>query len=149
MVFGVVTDNASNMKKAWRLIEEKYPTIICYGCGAQCVVNLIFCDRIKLESCKNTIKRAKAVIKEFRHEHMLVDTLKAMQKVENVNCMLKLRITTERVSMVTSLESVKKNEVVLRKIAVSEEPEKKAATCQKKSGALFWTTHFGVKAKPL
>ena len=27
MVFGVVTDNASNMKKAWRLIE-KYPTII-------------------------------------------------------------------------------------------------------------------------
>ena len=29
MAFGVVTDNASNMKKAWRLIKEKYPTIIC------------------------------------------------------------------------------------------------------------------------
>ena len=32
MVFGVVTDNASNMKKAWRLKEEKYPTVICYRC---------------------------------------------------------------------------------------------------------------------
>ena len=27
MVFGVVTDNASNMKKAWRIVKEKYPTI--------------------------------------------------------------------------------------------------------------------------
>ena len=51
--------------------------------------------------------------------------------------------------MVTSLECVKQKKVVLRKIAVSEEPEKKAATCQKKSGALFWTTHFSMKTKPL
>ena len=34
MDFGVVTNKASHMKKAWRLIEEKYPTIICYGCAA-------------------------------------------------------------------------------------------------------------------
>ena len=34
MIFGVITDNASNMKKAWRCIEEKYPTIICYECAA-------------------------------------------------------------------------------------------------------------------
>ena len=58
MVFGVVTDNASNMKKAWRLIKEKYPTIICYGYAAH-GLNLIFCDMIKLENCKNIIKRAK------------------------------------------------------------------------------------------
>ena len=83
MVFRVVTDNASNMKNAWRLIEEKYPTIICYGCAAR-DPNLIFCDMIKLETCKNIIKRAKGVIKEFRYQHMLVDMLKAMQKAENV-----------------------------------------------------------------
>ena len=41
MVFGVVTYNACNVKKAWRLIEEKYPTIICYGCRAH-GLNLIF-----------------------------------------------------------------------------------------------------------
>ena len=104
---------------------------------------------IKLETCKNIIKRTKGVIKEFRHKHMLVDKLKAMQKAKNVNCTLELPIKTRWASMVTSLESVKKNKVVLRKIAVSEEPEKKTASCQKKSGALFWTTHFGMKAKPL
>ena len=62
--------------------------------------------------------------------------LKALQKAENMNCTLKLPVKTRWASMVNSLESVKKNKVVLRKIAVSKEPEKKAATCQK-SGALF------------
>ena len=147
MVFGVVTDNASNMKKAWRLIEAKYPAIICYGCAAH-GLNLIFCDMIKLETCKNIAKRATVVIKEFRHKHMLVDMLKAMQKAENVNCTFMLPVNTRWASMVTSLESVEKNKVVLSKIAVSEEQKKKAATCQKKSGELFWTTHFGMKAKP-
>ena len=87
MVFEVVTDNASNMKKAWQFMEEKYPTIICCGCAAH-GLNLIFCNMLKLENCKNMIKRAKGVIKEFRHKHMLADTLKAMQKAENVNCSL-------------------------------------------------------------
>ena len=148
MAFGVVTDNASTMKKAWRLLEEKYSTITCCGCAAH-DLNLTFCDMIKLETCKNIIKRAKGVIKEFKHQHMLVDMLQAMQKAENVNCTLKLPVKARSASMVTSLGSVKKNKEVLRKIAVSEESEKKGATCQKKSGALFWTTHFGMKAKPL
>ena len=126
MVFGVVTDNASNMKKAWRLVEEKYPSIICYRCAAH-GLNLIFCNMIKLETCKNITKRAKDVIKKIRHKHMLVHMLKAMQKAENVNCTLKLLGKTRWVSMVTSLESVKKNKVMLRKIAVSEEPEKKSS----------------------
>ena len=59
---------------------------------------------------------------------MLVDMLKAMQKAQNVNCTLKLPVKTRWASMVISLESVKKkNKVVLRKIAVSEEPEKKSS----------------------
>ena len=91
------------MKKALRLIKEKYPTIICYGYAAH-GLNLIFCDIIKLETCKSIIKRAKGVIKEFRHKHMLVNMLKAIQKAENVNCTPKLTIK----SMVTSLESVGK-----------------------------------------
>ena len=148
MVFGVVTHNAIIMKKASQLIEEKYPKIICYGCAAH-GLNLIFCNMIKLKTCKNIIKRAKGVKIEFRHKHMLVDILKDMQKAENVNCTLKLPVKTRWAFMVTSLESVKKNKVVLHKIAVSKEPEKKAATCQKKFSALFWTTHFGMKAKPL
>ena len=79
------------MKKAWRLVEERFPEITCYGCAAH-GFNLIFCDMMKLETCKIIIKQAKGVIKEFRHKHMLVDMLKAMQKVENVNCTVKLPV---------------------------------------------------------
>ena len=111
-------------------------------------LNSIFCDMIKFETCKNIIKRAEGAIKEFRREHMLVDMLKAMQKAKNVNCTLKFPVITGWAFMVTSLESVKTNKVVLHKIAVSQEPEKKGAIFRKKSGALFWTTHFGMKAKP-
>ena len=93
MVFGATTDNASKIE----VIEEKYPTIICYGCAAH-GLNLIFCDMIKLETCKNIIKRAKGVIKEFRH----------VQKAENVNCTLRLPVKTRWASMITNLESVEK-----------------------------------------
>ena len=105
----------------------KYQTIICYRYAAH-GLNLIFCDMIKLETCKNIIKQVKAVIKEFRHKHMPVDMLKAMQKAENVNIALKLLVKSRWASMVTSLESVKTT---------------------KYCSGLFWTTHFGMKAKPL
>ena len=58
---------------------------------------------------------------------MLVGTLKAMQKAENVNCTLKLPVKTKWASMVTNLKSVKKSKVALHKIAVSEEPENKSS----------------------
>ena len=109
MDFGVVTDNPSNMKKAWRLIKEKYPTIISHGCAAH-GLNLMFCGVIKLETCKNITKRAKGVITKLIHKHMLADMLKAMQKAENVNCTLKLPVKTIWASMVISLKSVKKKQ---------------------------------------
>ena len=62
---------------------------------------------------------------------MLVDMLKAMQKAENVNCTLKLPGKTKWAFMVISLERVEKNKVVLRKIVVSEEPEKKQQLVRK------------------
>ena len=123
MVIGVVTNNASNMKKAWRLIEEKFPATTCYRCAAH-GLNLIFCNIMKLETCKKMMEQAKDVIKDFKHKHMLVDMLKAMQKGENVNCTLKLPVKTRWGSTITSFESVQKNKLVLHKIAVSEQPEK-------------------------
>lgn len=39
-VRGVVTDNASNMKKSWRVLRATRPDIICNGCSAHSV-NLI------------------------------------------------------------------------------------------------------------
>ena len=36
-IISVVTDNAANMKLAWRLLEEKFPWIIFDGCKAHSV----------------------------------------------------------------------------------------------------------------
>jgi hypothetical protein len=33
-ITAVITDNAANMKLAWRLLKDKYPTLITYGCQA-------------------------------------------------------------------------------------------------------------------
>ena len=47
-----VTDNASNTKKSWKLLGEKYSKLTCYGCAANSI-NLIFGDLMKLETLKN------------------------------------------------------------------------------------------------
>ena len=41
MTVAVVTDNASNMKKAWELLARKHPELTCYGCAAHSL-NLVF-----------------------------------------------------------------------------------------------------------
>ena len=49
----LVTDNASNMKKSWKLFGEKYSELTCYGCAAHSMT-LIFGDPIKLETLKKS-----------------------------------------------------------------------------------------------
>ena len=42
-IVGFVSDNASNIKKAWTLLKERYPILSCHGCASN-AVNLIFKD---------------------------------------------------------------------------------------------------------
>ena len=41
MTVAVVTDNASNMKKAWKLLVRKHPELTSYGCAAHSL-SLVF-----------------------------------------------------------------------------------------------------------
>ena len=99
MLIALVTDNASNMKKFWKLLEEKYSEVTCYGCAAHSM-NLIFGDLMKLETLKKVKHQAKQIVKEFKSKHILVDLLKSMQKVEKVNATMKLPVKTRWVSVV-------------------------------------------------
>ena len=36
-IVAVTTDNAKNMKAAWKLLEAKYPWIICFGCQSHSI----------------------------------------------------------------------------------------------------------------
>ena len=107
MQIALVTDNASNMKKSWKLLGEKYLELTCYGCAALSM-NLIFGDLMKLETLKKVKHQVKQIVKKFQSKHVLIDLLKSMQKVEKVNFTLKLSIKARLGSVVTCLERVQK-----------------------------------------
>ena len=72
---------------------------------------------------------------------MMVDALKSLQQLENVNTTLKLPVKTRRGSVVTCLESAQLNKVVLRKLAVSEITERNNMSADVKKTILdddFW-----------
>ena len=124
------------MKKSWKLLGEKYLELTCHGCAAHSM-SLIFGDLMKLET----------YVKQFKSKHMLVDLLKSMQKVEKVNVTLKLLVKTRWGSAVTCLESVQKNKVVLRKLAVLEISEKSSLAKEVKktiSDNDFWNVNEAV-----
>jgi hypothetical protein len=64
-IIAVVTDNAANMKLAWRLLEEKYPWIIFDGCKAH-FVDLAAKDFCKVDDVSAFINDCLKVAKFFR-----------------------------------------------------------------------------------
>ena len=64
MTIAVVTDNASSMKKAWKLLARKHPELTCYGCAAHSL-NLVFSDLLQLVTLKQVKNQAKTLAKEF------------------------------------------------------------------------------------
>jgi hypothetical protein len=78
-VLGICTDNASNMKKAWEIIEERFPHIQTYGCLAHSL-NLIFTDVGKIKSFSRMIADCVAVVKHIKNSQKLSALLKVEQE---------------------------------------------------------------------
>ena len=57
MPIALVTENATNVKKSWKLLGEKYLELTCYGCVAHSKI-LIFGDLMKLETLKKVKHQA-------------------------------------------------------------------------------------------
>ncbi|XP_050064712.1 uncharacterized protein LOC126553609 [Aphis gossypii] len=65
--YGIVTDNAANMKKAWQEINQKYAHITTYGCIAHSL-SLLINDIISLESLKSVVKDGVAIVNNIRED---------------------------------------------------------------------------------
>ncbi|KAK3910097.1 Zinc finger BED domain-containing protein 4 [Frankliniella fusca] len=78
-VTALCTDNASNMRKAWEKIEEKYPHITCYGCSPH-VLNLLSKDILKLESIKDVVKNSTKIVKAIKRSHVPLAVFTKKQK---------------------------------------------------------------------
>ena len=85
-VYGICTDNASCMRKAWLIISEKYPHIQCYGCVAH-TFNLLAKDIVNLKTAGNVKDSATRVVKEIKNSQILSGLMK---NDSNYACSLKM-----------------------------------------------------------
>ncbi|RHY97076.1 hypothetical protein DYB37_007765 [Aphanomyces astaci] len=78
-VGSVVTDNAACMKSAWKILEQKYPGLICNGCAAH-AVNLLINDVCKLEVFANALERARDVTSFVKDRNALTKRFERIQE---------------------------------------------------------------------
>lgn len=79
-VFGLVTDNAANMKAAWAILKAENCTtnLFTYGCLAHSL-NLIFTDMKNINTIKSFVAEVVSIIKLIRQSHILGATFKEKQ----------------------------------------------------------------------
>lgn len=138
-VFGIVTDNAKNMKKAWHLVNEKYPHITAYGCVAH-GLNLLVNDMMNLKLFNDVINEGKSVVNNIRRGH-ITNALFLQERKNNKNSTaLTLPVVTRWASVVVFLDSLLVNKQIIRSMSINEAIEKDLKPEVKKliSSANFW-----------
>ena len=75
----VITDNAPNMKAAWKILKQKYPQKIFLGCWAH-GIHLWMKDLLSIEWTKNMLEKAKKLSIYFRNHQVILATLRRLQK---------------------------------------------------------------------
>jgi len=139
-VFGVVTDNAKNMKKAWILITEKYPHITSYGCVAH-GLNLLINDIIKMNSLKDIINDGKDIVNNIKRGHITSAAFLDKRNANSSTSMaLLLPVVTRWGSVVVFFKSLLVNKQIIRSMNVDEIVEKDLKPNVKKtiSSSNFW-----------
>src|SRR3954465_8237660 len=75
----VITDNAPNMKAAWKILKQKYPKKIFLGCWAH-GIHLWMKDIINIEWINNILGQAKKLAIYFRNHQVALATLRRLQQ---------------------------------------------------------------------
>lgn len=118
-ISALITDNASVMKKAWKLLELKYPNIFFLGCVAHSL-NLLIGDIMKVPWSANILKRAKEIVLYFRSHQIPMAILRRHQLATYKHRRsLKLPAKTRWGSSATCLNSVLQNQLAL-KLTITE-----------------------------
>jgi len=75
----IITDNAPNMKTAWKILKQKYPKKIFLGCWAH-GIHLWMKDIISIEWINNMLMQAKKLAIYFRNHQVALATLRRLQQ---------------------------------------------------------------------
>ncbi|CAB4384791.1 unnamed protein product [Rhizophagus irregularis] len=109
----IITDNASSIKKAWKLLAIKYPNIVFLGCVAHSL-NLLIGDIIKLPWADSTIKNGKKIVKYFKSHQIPAAVLKRYQRSSyDKQISLKLPVKTRWGSSAICLNSLQVNQLTI------------------------------------
>ena len=109
----VITDTASVMKAAWRIIEENHPNIVCLGCNSH-IINLLIGDILKIEEIQVVVNNAKMIVNYFKSHVQAAAKLKRIQ-IDNYNkeISLVLPILTRWGTHLGCLQSLQKSKIAL------------------------------------
>ncbi|XP_076060337.1 uncharacterized protein LOC143036665 [Oratosquilla oratoria] len=119
-VLGACTDNASNMKKAWELLQLEYPHIKSYSCIAH-TLQLIFTDLIKIKSAENIQSDCIKLCKTVKQSQKLTALLNQHQhqSPQGQQHTLKLPVKTRWRSITQCLKSVCINKHALQALGIN------------------------------
>lgn len=118
-ILSCVTDNASNMKRAWLLLAEKYVHMSFYGCIAHSL-NLLIEDIIKLDNILSLKNQAARIVTQIKGSQLLAAHFIKIQKEKNVTVALKLPVKTRWASIVRCFNSLISNKFCLQALTVNE-----------------------------
>jgi hypothetical protein len=120
-ICAVVTDNAANMKNAWKILQEKYPYLIIFGCLAH-GINLLIKDILGIHGFDIILKDVKDIIKFFKNRQLPREMLKQNQ-IENGGkpIALSLAVDTRWGSNAKMLESLLKCRNQIEAVTVNKD----------------------------
>ncbi|XP_047984673.1 uncharacterized protein LOC125225144 [Leguminivora glycinivorella] len=75
---GIITDNAANMKKCGKLLNEQYENTTWVGCLAH-TLNLLISDVLKIEAIQETFSSVVATVKSILHSNIFSAEFKKLQ----------------------------------------------------------------------
>lgn len=114
--FLIVTDNASNMKAAWHIINTKYPHISCVGCAAHSL-NLLLKDFMKENLFRRISQQSRKICKYFKCQHAIYAAFKNAQVEKypkNKIVSLKLPAKTRWSALFMTVDSIIRNKEALQ-----------------------------------
>jgi len=111
-ISAIVSDNASNVRNARKIIQEKFPRIENIRCIAH-VINLIVCDIVKEKFGDRLLRCVNTLTSFFKNSHHADSKLAQLIKEKGINggglklyCKTRWTTASESVNSVINLESV-------------------------------------------
>jgi len=119
-ISAIVSDNASNVRNARKIIEEKYPNIENVRCIAH-AVNLIACDILKESFGDRLLRKVNTLASFFKNSHQAGAKLTQLIKENSIHGGgIKLYCKTRWTTASESVDSVIRLEPVLEQIITNE-----------------------------